>query len=175
MIEKMILGLLFKKDMTVYDIKVAMDKSISMFYSNSFGSINPAMKKLEKQGLITCSEQVEKSRLKKIYRISPPGKEAYTAWVTEPIQEGRLKESALARMFFLGDAGKEEQKHILLEYCGVILESRKELTDRKQEIEAMNLSQEDQEEIKFQLATLQFGIDYMEFKRKWFQKLSNEL
>lgn len=175
MMNQIILGLLSKKDLTVYDIKIAMDKSISKFYSNSFGSINPAIKKLEKEELISCSERIDKSRLKKIYSITSKGRAAYANWISEPIQPGRIKDEVLLKVFFLGDAKKATQQTLIQEYLEQLATSKHELEATKQSIAEMKLTPEDQEKIKFQIATIQFGIDYIAFKEKWFQNLFNEL
>lgn len=175
MINKVILGLLSKKDLTVYDIKIAMDNSISNFYSNSFGSINPAIKKLEQQEFISCKELIEKSRLKKLYSITKQGLESYTNWISEPIKQGRIKDEVLIRIFFLGDANKDEQERLLKEYLIVLNASKEELESKKEKIEEMNLSTEKRNEIRFQLSTLQFGVDYIEFKQKWFKNLLKNL
>lgn len=174
MLDKIILGLLSKKDLTAYDIKVLMNKSISNFYSNSFGSINPSLKKLEKQQFITCSEKTENSRLKKFYAITHLGRKVYKNWLGEPIALGRIKDDVLARVFFLGDADKSTQQQVVSAYLED-LNSAKEDLKKIQEHSLENLSAQDQQKFKFQFATLQFGIDYMNFKKQWFENLINEL
>ncbi len=175
MMNKIILGFLSKKDLTVYDIKIAMDKSISKFYSNSFGSINPAIKKLETQLLITCSEQIEKSRLKKTYQITPLGIQNYKEWISQPIKQGRIKDEVLIRLFFLGDSNKKEQTTLITDYLKELDSSMNNLELTKENIGKMDLSIEDKEKTKYQLSTLQFGIDYIIFKQKWFQNLLDNL
>lgn len=175
MINNIILGLLSKKELTTYDIKLAMDKSISKFYSNSFGSINPAIKKLEKNKMITCSELVENSRLKKIYQITQKGKESYTNWTKEPIKQGRLKDEVLIRIFFLADSDKEQQKKLIQDYLDELNSSKIELEQTKEDIETVKLTTRQKNNIKYQISTLQFGIDYITFKELWFQNLLKDL
>ncbi len=175
MIDNIILGLLSKKNLTTYDIKLAMDKSISKFYSNSFGSINPAIKKLEKNKMITCSEIVENSRLKKIYQLTPKGLGNYNNWINEPIKQGRLKDEVLIRIFFLADSDKVQQRKLLQDYLEELNFSKIELEQTKEEIETLKLSAQQKKNIKYQISTLQFGIDYIKFKEQWFQKLLADL
>lgn len=47
MLEYIILGFLLSKDLTGYDLKQRMAKSTSFFFDASFGSIYPALKRLE--------------------------------------------------------------------------------------------------------------------------------
>lgn len=169
--DKIILGLLSKKELTVYAIKIAMDKSISKFYSNSFGSINPAIKKLEKNNMIICSERIENSRLKKIYQITKNGKEEYGKWIEQPIKQGRLKDEVLIRIFFLGDSNRRQQKKLIQNYLEVLDESKKELEETQNKVQATKLPTEQKKKIKYQMSTLQFGIDYIDFKQTWFENL----
>jgi PadR family transcriptional regulator AphA len=175
MINNIILGLLSKKKLTTYDIKLAMDKSISKFYSSSFGSINPAIKKLEKNKMISCSQIIENNRLKKIYQITQKGKENYNSWIKEPIKQGRLKDEVLIRIFFLADSDKGQQKKLIQDYIGEFNSSKIELEQTKEEIETIKLTPQQKNKIKYQIATLQFGIDYIKFKELWFQNLLADL
>lgn len=174
MVDKIILGLLSKKDLTVYDIKVAMDKSISQFYSSSFGSINPTVKKLEQKSLIQCSEEIVGSRLKKVYHITSKGRTEYDRWLSSPIQQGRIKDEFLVRVFFLGDSNQTERKQLLSEYLDELENSKQELELMTAEINNRDLSSFDQDVLKYQLATLQFGQDYFDFKQKWINRLIDE-
>lgn len=175
MIDKIVLGLLSKKALTVYDIKVAMEKSINRFYSNSLGSINPAIKKLEREHLITRTEVVENNRLKKVYDITDKGKEAFRNWMAEPITQGRLKDEVLIRVFFLGDTDAVERKKLIKDYIQELNKSKEELEALQKQIRSSDLSAEQLQEVRFQMATLQFGIDYMAFKQTWFQGLLTEI
>ena len=51
-IDMVILGLLEHENLTGYDIKKQIDGAINFFWKASFGSIYPALKDLEKNGLI---------------------------------------------------------------------------------------------------------------------------
>ena len=175
MVDKIILGLLSKKALTVYDIKMAMDKSISQFYSSSFGSINPTVKKLEQHKFISCTEQVGNGRLKKTYSITPLGKAEYDAWLSSPIRQGRIKDEFLVRVFFLGDSNPKERKRLLKEYMGIVEESRESLSVLSKDIEGRDLSSISQDSLKYQQVTLQFGMDYFDFKLKWIEKMMKEL
>lgn len=175
MIDNILLGLLSKKELTIYDIKIIMDKSISQFYSNSFGSINPAIKKLEKNKMLTYSESVENSRLRKVYKITPRGKEKYRDWLKEPIKQGRLKDEVLIRIFFMADSDKKQRKKLIQDYLEELNSSKMSLKKKKEEIDSIQFNLQQKEGIKYQLSTLQFGIDYLTFKEKWFQELLADL
>lgn len=173
MLDKIILGFLQMKDLTAYDIKKAMENSVNYFYSSSFGSINPALKKLEKMNMVTCTEIVENNRMKKYYSITKEGKKNYSEWLKEPFTIGRIKEDSLVRLFFMGDTDKATQEKLIKEYLSELKESKKVFDNLKGSYNEKDIPKAMKERAKFQLAVLQFGIDYFEFTRKWFQKFYN--
>ena len=52
MVDYLVLGLLMYRPLTMYDIKKAMEKSTHHFFSASFGSLHPALKKLDEKGWV---------------------------------------------------------------------------------------------------------------------------
>ena len=169
MLDKIILGFLQIRDLTAYDIKKAMEQSVNYFYSSSFGSINPALKKLEKATMVTCNEVIEKSRVKKYYTVTEKGKEMYREWLAEPINVGRIKEDSLVRLFFMGDTDKETQMKLIEDYLVELAETKQVFEALRKLSDEREITQGFEEKAKFQLATLQFGIDYFEFTYQWFQ------
>ena len=175
MLDKIILGFLKNRELTAYDIKKAMEQSISYFYSSSFGSINPALKKLEKQKLVTCKETIENHRVKKYYKITVTGFENYMSWLKEPINIGRIKEDALVRLFFMGDIDSNSQKAIIRNYLTELKETRNVFEELKNELTKTKIAKNHKQKAKFQLSTLKFGIDYYKFTYKWFNDFLKDL
>ncbi|MCD4669170.1 MAG: PadR family transcriptional regulator [Actinomycetia bacterium] len=173
MLDKIILGFLKIKELTAYDIKKAMEQSISRFYSSSFGSINPALKKLEKQKHVNCREVTENHRVKKYYEITETGLDNYKNWLKEPINIGRIKNDALVRLFFMGDIDVDSQKKLITKYLKDIKDTKNSLEQVKQEFSEKEIPKEYAQKAKFQLATLEFGIDYYQFTYNWFKNLLN--
>lgn len=75
MIELVILYILNKYDSTIYKISKIADE---FFFSNlktSIGTINPALKRLEKSGCVThCEKMTDGGMLSKIFSVTPEGK-----------------------------------------------------------------------------------------------------
>lgn len=75
MIENVILHILTKYDSSIYRIGKLIDELFFGYLKTSSGTINPALKRLEKMG---CVEYIEKmsdgGMLTKIYSITPAGK-----------------------------------------------------------------------------------------------------
>ena len=71
--ENIILGLLYYKGRTIYELKLRFESSLSMMYSSSTGSIQSALKKLLSAEEVERSERYEGGRLKKLYTIPKDG------------------------------------------------------------------------------------------------------
>ena len=64
--DMIILGLLAYRDASLYDLKKTMEQSTAMFYNTSFGSIHPALQKLERENLVTVKEGVSQEAAKRL-------------------------------------------------------------------------------------------------------------
>jgi DNA-binding PadR family transcriptional regulator len=160
--DKIVLGLLAIRELSLYDMKKAMEQSTAYFYNASSGSIHPALKKLEKLGLISVREQTQGKRVRKLYSRTDEGAKVFSDWIEEPLKLSTIKDEAVLRMFFLGhQAGGVE----------------KQLTDYIKELNAQSAvmngllkhfsDKEFPEHLKhiawFQMRTLKFGLEYTDF------------
>lgn len=70
------LGILNFEDSTGYEIrKMSIDGKYSHFVDASYGSIYPALNKLEADGLVTCRSETQPGKpARKIYSIAPAGR-----------------------------------------------------------------------------------------------------
>lgn len=167
MIKFVILGFLTYSKLTGYDIKQIMTKSTSNFINASFGSIYPALNRLEKDGLISSTEVVENGKLKKVYELNKSGEEAFLKWLEEPINFMRSYEDILTKIFFYEKLPVEKSSRLI----GQLIEDI-----RKKLMELEKLEEEIMEEAgPFQISTLYFGIEHLRFMATWYEKLLNDL
>ena len=68
MLEYIILGFLMRRKATGYDLKQYMAESTSYFFDASYGSIYPALKRLEEKKFLCSEEQVTGGKFKKLFR-----------------------------------------------------------------------------------------------------------
>ena len=96
------LGVLTLGDATGYEIrKMFEDGPFQYFTEAGFGSIYPALKKLHGEGHVTLREQPQDSRPdKKVYSITPAGREAFTAAIALPPGADKFRSDFLLAMFF---------------------------------------------------------------------------
>ncbi|MBI9107814.1 MAG: helix-turn-helix transcriptional regulator [Spirochaetales bacterium] len=168
MLDKIILGVLSLKDLTSYDLKKSLDKSINHFYTTSYGSLHPALVKLEKNKLVTSREFVEGGRSKKLYSITESGRQDFTNWLSSDIQISRLKEDSLVRIFFFGMLEPEERQNIISTYLQSIDTAMNELLALREDIQQVNVSPDFQDIARYQIETLNYGIDHSHFLSDWF-------
>lgn len=96
-----VLGFLTWKPMSGYEIKKAIDGSISNFWRESYGQIYPILQELAAEGLAT-SETVkgEGAREQTIYTITEAGRAELRDWLTEPAATERPRVELLLKLFF---------------------------------------------------------------------------
>ncbi|MBZ8134217.1 PadR family transcriptional regulator [Afifella sp. IM 167] len=79
------LAILFQEEATGYEIKkMSTDGKYSYFVDASFGSIYPALARLERDGFVTCREESQPGKpARKIYSITEAGRARFAANLLE--------------------------------------------------------------------------------------------
>lgn len=83
------LSILYDGEATGYEIRrLCVEGECAYFVDASFGSIYPALARLETEGLVTSrTEQQDGKPAKKVYSITDTGREAFVAELGEPLGE----------------------------------------------------------------------------------------
>jgi DNA-binding PadR family transcriptional regulator len=174
--EYVVLGLLIFRSLTLYELNQAFKQGISLFYSASYGSLQIAVKNLLNKGLITFEEQVDKGRNKKTYTITSQGRDAFFDWMFAEIPVNKLEVTALSKVFFLGlIEGVEQKKQILTEILAKIQMVEADLKQMNLEISQYEVPDSHRDVLKYQLKTLDYGIQAHAFSKEWFMVLLKEL
>ncbi len=173
--EKVILGLLLMKSLTIYDMNKAFNSGISLFYSASYGSLQIAVKKLIAKGLIDYNMTTENGRKKKIYFINEQGRAEFQNWMFEEIPLKKLEVTALSKLYFLGLL-KDDEKLLVLKHIIVKIEEL-EVNLNKMMLEYNSLFDNDDIDSlsKYQLKTLSYGQASQHFSKSWFVDLYDEI
>lgn len=96
-----ILGLLAEQPLSGYQIKKLVDIRFKFFWSESFGQIFPALKSLAAAGLVAeCETEHTDGRAAKTYQITPAGKDALIAWLSQPVEKESLRLEILLKTYF---------------------------------------------------------------------------
>jgi DNA-binding PadR family transcriptional regulator len=105
-LELALLGLIAQAPRSGYELCRIFETSPMMHYSASPGAIYPALKRLDRRGLLLG--QVERSdalRPVRTYRISDTGRDAIVSWVSLPIKRDDLiwrSDELMLRFAFMG-------------------------------------------------------------------------
>ncbi len=95
-----LLGLIRAEARTGYALRMVFETTPMGSYSSSPGSIYPALKGLEKQGLIAAQAT---GKRKSVLSITPEGRRIFDDWLTAPMGPEESVETALLRFAFLND------------------------------------------------------------------------
>jgi DNA-binding PadR family transcriptional regulator len=93
-LELAILGLLKERPMHGYELKKRLSYMLGHFWTVSYGSLYPAIKRMEKAGSIERAYSVkEKTRNRNVYRITPKGEAAFMRMLTENVTDASLADT----------------------------------------------------------------------------------
>lgn len=169
MLEYIILGSLYRKAQTGYDIRKCIEGGIGMFYKASYGSIYPLLSRLLTKGFVTCSNEVEGKREKKKYSITEFGREAFLQWLKEDEDNGGSMESFMARVFYY-DLLPSDIVHIKIsKYEDKLIDYYNSLLEKKEKYESLD----NREGFYYKLSTLYFGICKLQSIITWCETVKN--
>jgi len=165
-----ILGLLTFREMSGYDLKQLINKSITHFYwSPAKSQIYGELRRLESQGLVTMREVPQTLRPdKRLYRITSQGTEAMQKWLENSGVEPDSYKSALLLKVFFG--------HMLSpNTIGELLEERRQQVERDlaacqkkvKELRTQVEGSKAEDDLFFPLLTLQRSIALFQTDLSW--------
>ncbi len=94
MLELAILGALKERPMHGYELKKRLTYLLGHLWKISFGSLYPALKRLEAKGAVERAYTVkEKTRNRYVYRITPEGEELFNNLLVETRKDSEITDS----------------------------------------------------------------------------------
>lgn len=167
-VKTILLGSLFDQSLSGYDLKKLFSLSFAFFSGLSYGSIYPALKKLEAEGLITMTLEIqENAPNRKVYTITKAGRQAFLQALKAPFDFERHKNALLMRMFFFAHLSREERLTTAREYLAQIKSVAGELEAARPEIEV--------HADRFQLMCFHFGLRFSKDLLKNVEHVVSEL
>lgn len=95
------LGVLSLGDASGYEIKKRLEEGFSHFYDASFGSIYPALNRLQDEGLVDCKHEAQSKRPdKKVYNLTTEGRLALVRELSDVPARDRIRSEFLVSMVF---------------------------------------------------------------------------
>jgi PadR family transcriptional regulator AphA len=162
-----ILGCLSIRPMSGYDIRQFLERTVSHFWSESYGQIYPALQELERAGLAEAREESgERGRERRVYRITAAGRRVLRKWLKKPAAPVRPRYEHSLKLFFGRMVGPE----VALEHIGRLRSETTAGLARYREFEKelrRRAREEPDSDAPYWLIVLRGGIRYMEMAMKW--------
>ena len=150
-IQSVLLGFLMRQNMTGYDLRKAFSLSFAFFSGLSYGSIYPALRKMEKNGLITKQVEIQDGAPnRKVYTITEEGRTAFLNSLKSPLPPVQPKSAFLMRLFFFAHLPPKDRKAVALEH----LETVKQLHAALESVQPEIAGRAD----RFQYLCFEFGL-----------------
>jgi len=150
-----LLGLLLYRSMTGYELKKVFSISFFFFSGLSYGSIYPALKKMESEGLISMQMEIQdKAPNRKVYTITGAGRKAFVEAMKAPLTLEKYRSAFLTRLFFFSSLEPEDRIGLARQNLESIKAVGRELEDARPKIE--------RQADRFQLMCFQFGQRYID-------------
>src|SRR4051812_46671586 len=96
----MLLALLAKESAHGYELKQALEQTFGSAYpSPNIGQIYVTLGRLEKDGLVSGEDVAQSNRPnKRVYELTPAGREALASWIDEPSDGPRLRSEFFVKL-----------------------------------------------------------------------------
>ena len=141
-----LLGILAEKDMHGYELKSRFDEKVGEFWSLNFGQIYSTLDRLEKDNLVSHDREIQERRPdRKIFRITPEGREELAIWLSTPVGKIRaLRDEFFIKLVFLDQSNPgaileliERQKVLYLKRMNQLTRRKLTLKKENQDLEAL--------------------------------------
>jgi DNA-binding PadR family transcriptional regulator len=170
-----ILGLLYERPGSGYDIKQTADHSTRHFWAISFGQIYPELKRLTEEGLVEVEESPTGSRQRNVYRITDAGREALALWVGDATRSPcEIRDEMLLKIYFSDAVGREDQR-ALLDAAGArhrdMAAELRATGEKFKEKRARELKRD----LPMHPEVLRFGIELHTWLADWYARLQSDL
>lgn len=162
----LILGMLsIEPNRSGYDIRKAVESSVSHFWRESYGQIYPTLKRLVAEGLIVPHQVASKGRPERqAYSLTASGAERLRAWLSAPYHDDPPRNEFLLKLFF-GHAASSEA---CVQHIKTFQNRNQRLLGTLLEIEKFtNARHADHADLPFWLLTLSYGVAQTRASIEW--------
>jgi DNA-binding PadR family transcriptional regulator len=110
-----LLALLAKEPAHGYELKLALEQIFGQAYpSPNIGQIYVTLKRLEQDGLVRSQDVEQTTRPnKRVYELTPQGREAVRAWADEPSEGPRVRDEFFIKLILAPMAGLADRMELM--------------------------------------------------------------
>jgi DNA-binding PadR family transcriptional regulator len=171
--EETLLGLLSLGSMTGYQMRTVMQDSTANFWRESYGRIYPALKRMQRAGLVEREKQTPaRTRGQKVYKLSTAGQKRLRSWLGVPAQPLPNRNELLLKLFFGNRAAPGAMAAQVLAWQQRYAAELKRYEVQLAELEATHAKHPG---LPFWRMTLRYGIDEAITVINWCQGTLEEL
>jgi DNA-binding PadR family transcriptional regulator len=165
MLDLAVLGLLKERAMHGYELRKQLSQKLGFFWTVSFGSLYPTLKKLERRGAVEKAlPQETMSRRKQVYRLTADGEQHFMQLLAEGEGQAWEEEKFSLRLAFFRYL-RPEIRLRLLERRKTYLEDK--LAEGRRSLTQANRSRFDM----YTLSLMRHGMDITEADIAWLDEL----
>ena len=162
MLDYIAMGMVLDNALTGYDIKKEIEAGVGNFYTASYGSLYPALKRLTDKGYLAMTEKLQGNRTKKYYEATELGKSAFFEWLSSPFNSNSSSDSLLARIYFFSELPDDIRKQQLQEFELYHQQILRKLQSMEKKLSLSTDSD------YFELSTLYLGLQHLQDSIRWF-------
>ncbi|MBI5648440.1 MAG: PadR family transcriptional regulator [Ignavibacteriae bacterium] len=171
-----ILGFLHYAPASGYDLKKTFDATVRHFWPADQSQIYRTLTQLSADGLIDVTEVVQTGKPnKKIYSITKTGEKELRTWLRAPDTGGPLRNSALVRVFFLGNLENETILGMLEHAESGLLEEIRRYEAVPAEVDRDAAFPVSKRERFFWMLTLEYGLAMARAEHEWLQSIQRRI
>ena len=113
--EQALLGFLIKGTRHGYDLHQRVEEEMRQIWHMGISNVYSALKRLEKAGQVVSTLNPQENRPpRKVYRITPSGRESFLNWVRRPVSTIRdMRVEFPAKLYFLCALGLEGAEELI--------------------------------------------------------------
>jgi len=164
-LELAVLGLLKERAMHGYELRKQLSQKLGLFWTVSFGSLYPTLRRLEKRGAVRKTLDADQtSRRKQVYEITPAGEREFLERLEEGTGSGTDEDKFPLRLAFFRYL-KPETRIRLLERRKAYLEDQ--LVEGRRSLQRAKRGRAD----TYTLSLMRHGMDATEHDITWLDEL----
>src|SRR5512132_1027072 len=167
--EAAILGLIADRELSGYDLKLLVSRSVGYFWKPAKSQIYAVLPRLEERKLVRRRDVPQSRRPdKQVYRITPAGRTALRRWLEEAPLEPEPERILLLKLFF----GEHADVSTIRAF---VRERRLAATELLRELAELDAKAKDDAGDRFPAFTRRYGHDVMDAVVRWATAVEKEL
>jgi PadR family transcriptional regulator AphA len=167
--EAALLGLLADRELSGYDLKRVVERSVGYFWRPARSQIYAVLPRLVERGLARRRDVAQKNRPdKQLYRITATGRAALRDWLDHAPLEPEPERILLLKLFF----GAHADPEALLRFVGERREAAEQLG---RELRAIDADSKTDPHDRFHALTRSYGLELADAIVRWARFVEQEL